>query len=329
MAGGLRIADINSARPSLATTLLNYANPEETPLLDRARKGRAITQMDHKVFVTVKESRVTGGAYDGQAAGVNVGKGETRKEYQVRAQEFRREFGVGQQSQDIVEDAAVPDQFALLKLVYGKEIMKDVETRLLSDEASAPDEQLPDRGSRMSGLGDRLITTAAADYPIPAEVRIPSNQIHTEASASIDESDIVALLQARWEASGVATNFAFFVGANIQKRFDFFHDYDATVANFTSVSRDESNRATPKTLTRGLRYYRGSFGSGEVILDSFLPNQHRGYGINLDAYEIMPHGKMAKFLKLADNGSGPRGLLCFTLAAHPGDPRAHIKIVGS
>jgi len=328
MAGGLNINDIISKRPSLADVLLNYANPEETPLLDMARKGKAITQMDHKVFVTEKVTRKSGGAFDGQDAG-NFEGGERRYEYQVRAQEFRREFGVGQQSQEIVEDAAVPDQFALLKMVYGKEILKDVEARLLGDDVSAPDEQLPDRGSRMAGLGDRLQTGASSDYPIPAAVRIPANQIHTEATASITEEDLVALLQARREASGVATNFVFLVGTEVQKRFDFFNDYDLTVANFTAVSRNMNNRAKEKTLSRGLRYYSGSFGRGQVIMDDFLPNQHRAYGLNLDAFEIKPFRSGATFKQLEDKGGGPRGLLCFTVCAHPGDPRAHIKIVGS
>lgn len=333
MAGPLIASDIINKVPSLANLLLNYANPEETPLLDRARKGKKMTQMTHTVYVTVKVSRSSGGAYDGQEAGVNIENGEVRKEYQIRGQEFRREFGVGQQSQDIIEDSAITDQFAHLKMTYGKEIMKDVEAVLLSDNASAADEQLPGRGSRMSGLGDRLITTAATDLPIPSDVRIPSGQLWSGTVTNFAETNLQDLLKARREAAGTAADFVFLVGTDLQKQFDYFQDYDAALTinsvAHTTVSRNMQNRPSPKTLTRGLRFYKGSFGSGEVIMDDFLPNQKRGYGLNLESYTILPFGEGARFKQLEDRMGGPRGGLTMTLSAHPGDPRAHIKIVGS
>lgn len=207
MAGGLTISSIPSKRPSLANVILCAANPEETPLISRIRKGSKLTQMDHKYFVEIKPGRKTGGATDGQDTTAYEGGGP-RKEVEIRAQEFRRSYKVGQQSQEVVEDAAVPDQMAKLRLDYGKEIMKDVESRAVSSTASAADEGSPDLGSRMGGLGYVLSATGdtMADKPIPVEIRIPTDQRFTDTLANLNQDDITDLMQARREPAAARRN---------------------------------------------------------------------------------------------------------------------------
>lgn len=330
MAGGLTIQDIPSKRPSLANTILCAADPEEFPLTTRAKKGKKLTQMEHSYFVEVKPARKSGGATDGQDADTFEGGGP-RYASMVRAQEFRRSFKVGQQTQEIVEDAAVPDQFAKLKIDYGKETMKDTETQLLSDTASAADTGLPDQGSRMAGLGDRLspVGTPQPDFPIPPAVQMPLNQLFSAGIATLDENALIALMQARWNLCGHTSEFLFLVGTDVQKQFDSFALYLANVSGYTATIRDMQNAKLDRTLTRGVRMYEGSFGSAEVQLDFFLPNSKRGYGLDMEQFSLLPYGNMARFTALPNLGGGPRGMISLTLAAVPGDVRGHLEIKGS
>ena len=325
---GLQSTDIPSKVPSLADTLLCAANPEETPFITRVRKGKALTQMKHTVFVEVKPARKTGGATDGQDVS-NYEAGGARKEYDVRAQEFRRTPKVGQQAQNIVVDSTISDQFARLKLKLGKELWKDAETRILSDEISAADEGTEDRGSRMAGLGDRLSTSAQADSTIPTEVRIASGQVYATTLSSMTETHLTDMMEARRQACGTSSELVLLCGTTVQRKFDDFENYIPDKSSHTVTLRTIKQGEIEKTLKRGIRFYEGSFGTVEIEIDDFVPNQKRGYLLDFDQVEMLPHGKMVEFLPLQDNGGGPRGLLKATMAYTPGDVRAHNAIIGT
>lgn len=327
MAGGLTISNIPSKRPSLANVILCAANPEETPLTSRIRKGRKLTQMDHKYFVEIKPARKSGGATDGQDVATYEGGGP-RKEIVIRAQEFRRTYKVGQQSQEVVDDAAVPDQMAKLRLDYGKEIMKDVEARAVGNAASAADEGTDDKGSRMGGVGYLLSASAdsMADNPIPTEVRIPANQRYTGTFANLDENAVQDLLQNRRTLTGNSMELLALVGTDLQRRFDRFENYIPDLTSHTVTFRNMSNHSGERKVRRGIRFYESSFGSVELVIDDFLPSSKRGEILDMEQCEWLPHGSGAKKTPLPNLGGGPRELLAFIGAFSVGDPRGHVLI---
>lgn len=329
MPGGLLVADIPSKRPSLANVILCAANPEETPLITRMRKGQKLTQMDHKFFIEVKPARRTGGRSDGEDVG-EFGKGGPRKEFVVRAQEFGRPYKVGQQTQDVVEDAAVPDQMAKLRLSESNEIMKDVETKVVSSDVSASDEGTPDKGSRLGGLGYLLSapTDSMTDNPVDAAIRIPVAQRFTDVKANFTEAKLTDMMEARRNACGHSSEFLFIIGTTLQRSFDVFENYVPTVANFTVTMRTMNGSSADRTVKRGIRFYEGSFGSAELVIDDFLPSQARGYGLDMgkSGMEWLPFGKGAVRKPLPDLGGGPRELVTFIGAYKPGDVRAHLLI---
>jgi hypothetical protein len=331
---GLIASDIILKVPSLANVLLNAANPEDTPLLSMAKKGKRITQMTHTYGVEVNPSRSTAAATDGEDVSSYEGGGP-RKELNIRAQEFRRSFKVGQQSQDIIEDAAITDQFGYLKVKYGVECLKDAEAAIMGDQASQADQGTATNGSKLSGFGDRLITTGAADQAIDSSVRIPSSQIYSGAIASFYEANLVTLMQARRTTTGRSSDLLFLVGIDVQAQMDNFERFDVIPASYggagtASVSvRNMENVGASRTMTRGIRFYDGSFGQAKVIMEDFMPNAKRAYLLDMEQVEILPHNNLATFKPLPDLGGGPRGLMYLTLAAKVGDPRGHIKIVGS
>lgn len=327
MPGGLTISDIPSKRPSLANVILCAANPEETPLITRIRKGQKLTQMDHKFYVEAKPTRRTGGRADGEDVG-EFGKGGPRYEVVVRAQEFGRPYKVGQQTQDVIEDAAVPDQMAKLRMSEAKEIMKDAEAKLVSSDASAADEGTPDKGSRMGGLGYLLSAPAdsMADNPINAAIRIPAVQRYTGTKANFNEAALTDMMEARRNACGHSSEFLFVIGTTLQRKFDLFENYIADLASHTVTMRTMNGTSANRTVKRGIRFYEGSFGSAELIIDDFLPSQARGYGLDMDQLEWLPFGSGAKRKPLPDLGGGPRELVTFIGAYKPGDVRAHLLI---
>lgn len=325
--GGLLVGDIVSKRPSLANVLLCAANPEETPLITRMKKGPAIKQMDHKYFVEVKPTRKLTGATDGQDVS-EFEKGGPRYAVEIRAQEFRRSYKVGQQTQEIIEDAAVPNQFAKLRMDYGKEIWKDVESQALSDNVSQEDAGTPDNGSEIGGLGYMLSAPAdsMADKPINALIRIPTAQRHVGTAANFTEPVLTDMMEARRQACGHSSEFMFLVGTTIQRRFDSFENYLVDVASHTTVLRNMQNTSQKREVTRGIRFYEGSFGSAQIVIDDFLPSQKRAYGLDVDQLFMLPVGPGAKTKPLQDAGGGPRELLYLTFAYKPGDVRGHLLV---
>lgn len=324
---GLLIGDIPSKRPSLADVLICAANPEETPMVTRMRKGKALRQFDHKYFVEVKPNRKTGGATDGQDVD-GYEKGGPRYAVEIRAQEFRRTYGVGQQSQEIVEDTAVPDQMAKLRLDYSKEIIKDIEAKVLSSDVSAEDEGTPDKGSRMGGLGYLLSAPADSmtDKPINTTIRTPANQRYTGTYANFNEAALVDMMEARRNLTGQSAELLAMIGTQIQRKFDTFENYLPDLASHTVTLRNMQNVGQKREIQRGVRFYSGSFGYLELMINDFLPSQKRAYILDMTQLSMLPMGKGAEKKPLPDMGGGPRELLKMTFAYKPTDVRAHIFI---
>lgn len=325
--GGLTVGDIPSKRPSLANVLLCAANPEEVPLFTRMRKGKKLQQFDHKYFVQVKPERKSTGATDGQDV-TAYEKGGPRYAIEIRAQEFRRVYKVGQQTQEIIEDAAVPDQMAKLRMDFGKEIIKDIEAATLSSQVSQEDQGTEDNGSKIGGAGYILSTSADSmtDKSIESSIRIPSTQRHTGTAANFTETILTDMMEARRQACGHSSEFVFFVGTTIQRRFDTFENYLVDDTTKVTTLRNMSNEKLKRDLLRGIRFYEGSFGSAQLVIDDFLPSQKRAYGFDMDQCEMLPMGNGAERKPLPDLGGGPRELLKMTFAYKLGDPRAHLFV---
>ena len=364
MAGGLTIGNIPSKRPSLASTILCAASPEETPFITRVRKGSPISQMDHKYFVEDRPGRVLTGATDGEDV-TEYEAGGPRFEISVRAQEFRRTYKVGQQSQNVVTDEAVPNQIGKLRLDYGLEMLKDVETRALSNLASQADQGMKQNGSRMGSVGYGLSTSAdaMADNPIPVAIRIPVDQVYTGTVAAFTESPITDMLELRRNRSGNSQELVALVGTKLQRQFDNFENYIANApAGFTvvaqTITRDMEGRKISRAIRRGVRFYENSFGTVEVVISDFIgatsetapvTDQKRGFFLDFDESRdrdgkdaglmIKPYrgseedfrGKVHNFngavvLPLPNAGGGPREMVKYITMLQVGDPRAHLKI---
>jgi len=84
--------------------------------------------------------------------------------------------------------------------------------------------------------------------------------------------------------------------------------------------------STDRTVKRGVRYYDGSFGYVELIIDDFLPTSRWGYLLDLTQMEWLPYGSGAQKTPLPNLGGGPRELVTFIGAFKPGDVRAQILI---
>lgn len=328
MPGGLLVGDVVGKVPSLANVILCAANPSDTPLITRIRKSKqSLTQMDHTYFVEEKPQRRTGGRSDGEDVG-EFGKGSKKHELGIRAQEFGRPYKVGQQTQNVVTTAGIPDQMARLRLSENQEIMKDVETKALSSDVSAADEGTPDKGSRMGGLGYLLTDTAGSmtDKPVDVAVRLPANQHYTGTYANWNEPALIDEMQARRNLCGQSSELVALIGTDLQRSFDIFENYLPTVASNTVTFRSMNGTSEDRTVKRGIRFYDGSFGYVELQIDDFLPKSRRGYLLDMDQLEWIPFGSGAQKTPLPNLGGGPRELVSYIGAFKAGDPRGHIWI---
>ena len=174
-------------------------------------------------------------------------------------------------------------------------------------------------------------TTGFYELPIPAPFRTPSNQIFTGSIATMEETDIGALIQAKYENTGASSEMTGFVTPVIKNRFGVYSRYQPNVTNFTSNVYVTSGKLDGRTLIGPVvDVYQSDWGTFRLVpvLTDFMPTSYTAYFLDMDQVRIRPLEMNAHF-DLPIDGGGPKELLQNIFTVIPGDPRAHCKIAGS
>ena len=310
---------------------LIQADVRNTPLSSRMRKGSKVVNMLFSWPLEALGARqITPPA---ENADVTTFEGDTEARTYNRAQRFWRQPRVSVIS-DRVNDTA--GDFGKYTHQVAKKVTdqkRDIETVLLSTQASADDTGTV--GTKMLGLGrvindGTLVWTGDAVTTPPTGYTTPTAQIYSGTLATLDETTFAAILKARFDALGMTTELTLFAGSSLKNQIStMFGKYKPNITNYTVVVRTEQQAIDSRKFAGyGVDMYEGDFGSFEIVVDPWMPDQKWGYGIDMTMLKMRP-SFYCDVTKLPYMGGGESALVDSILGYEYGDPRAHFKIAAT
>lgn len=327
--------------------LFYLSDAKETPFTSMVKKGKKpIDPMLWEYGLKSRGSRKRGGVPDGKD--VDAFDSQNPKKFvQARSEVWRRNPMVGFIAAIRARNggvAGVDNEFDDAVADQMEELKRDVETELLSNQDSRPDDGV--NGSQTRGLGrwvyngtntltiasgDTSSTTGYDELPVPVGYRTPTAQIFTGSIATMTEADIAALIQAKWDNTGASSELRGFVTSAIKNKFGVFSRYEADVAGYVSNVRVTGNRQVGNTLFGPtIDIYKSEWGTFTLhpVSTTFMPTAYTGYFLDMKQVMLRPT-EMMKPTKLPDLGGGEREMIQSIIGLEAGDPRAHAKIDGT
>lgn len=218
--------------------------------------------------------------------------------------------------------AGVSSEMARSKAKKAVEYKRKQEKVFLGDQDSCEDTGVAAAQTR--GAGAFVQSAAQADLPVPAQFRTPAGCIFADVIANFSEAVLRGLLQARFEQvglpSGVLTGV---VGSQIKNVVTDFSRYSTDKAGQSNVRYYQTTNLTKYTAM--VDVYEGDYGTVEFHLDNFLPDQYRGYILDMDFW-AQYNLKNPNWTDLPDLGGGPRSLMQGILGLMCENPLGQIKI---
>jgi hypothetical protein len=285
--------------------VLTIVEPETFPVTSTLRKGAAPNAVFSEWLVDNLRPARIGGVPEGQDVQLFNNKATNRKRIGNYVQIFRDEFAVTD-LQELVEVAAVDDEYSYAKYKCAREIKRDIELTVCSGQ----DRQVgaSDVPYLTRGLFNWISSTGPAD--VPAEVRSPAGAILTTGAATT-EDQLNGAMQALFEAQGGPKEYLGAFGTNLIRQVDNFTRLSGAAdssRNRYTVTEDASSH----TITLHVKRFESTFGDINFVPDVFLNptpgtvSQNAGLILNMELCELAYLDKLHS-MELPDLGGGPRG----------------------
>jgi hypothetical protein len=309
---------------------LIQADVRNTPLSSRMRKGKKVTNQEFSwPLETLGARQVTPPA---ENADVTTYEGDTEARTYNRTQRFWRQPRVSVISDRINDTAGDFGTYAHQVKKKVEDQKRDIEYVLLSAQLSATD--TGSVGTKTMGIGaavnDGTIVWSDALTTPPVGYRTPTAQIYTGTLASLDELTFANILKARFDALGMTTELTLFAGSALKNQIStMFGKYKPNLTNYTVVVRTEQEAIDSRRFAGyGVDVYEGDFGTFDIVVDPWMPDQKFGYGLNMEHITMRP-GFYCDVTKLPYMGGGDSALVDSILGYEYGDPRTHFKIAAT
>lgn len=315
--------------------IISVVDAKKTVLTTMISKGKRPTNTKFAWQADSYASAQTTGVVDGADVTSYEDAAASRARLENHVQLFRREPMVTIMAEEVSTVAGINDadpngvagatEFARAKAKKTIELKRDIEKTFLSDNEAQQDTGSVPYMTR--GLGKFIQNSAQSYLPVPAAYRTPANSIYSGAIASFTEETLRGLLQSRWEQVGTPdANLVGIVGSDVKNKITDFTRYSPTVTSFTNVRLFEptDNRKVESIVD----IYTGDYGTVELLLSSFLPDNNRGYILDMAYLEMRTH-TMPRVKPLPDLGGGPRCLIEAIVGLCVKNPLAHCQIIGS
>jgi len=329
-------AEINQVgkREDLAD-IISVADAKKTILTTMLNKGKKPTNTKFSWQADKYADANTNGVVDGADVDSYEDAAENRQKIENHVQMFRRTPRVTLMGEEVSNVAGINDpdkngvagstEFARAKAKKVVELKRDMEKTFLSDnEAQADNGSIP---YKTRGLGKFLQATAQSYLPVPTAFLTPSGSIYASTAAAFNEDNLRTLLQTRWESVGTPDgNLIGILGSAIKNRITDFTRYQPTVSNYSSVRTYEPQNT--RRVESVVDIYSGDYGTIELMLSSFLPDNNRGYILDPEYLELRTH-TMPRIKPLPDMGGGPRAIIDAIVGLAVLNPIAHCKIAAS
>lgn len=292
--------------------LLTRVDEKATPLMSMIKKGSTPRNTLLEWPVDTYADPSLGGVVDGTDVSTYENHAVDRALLRSHLQTFRRTAKVSRLAQEVSDVAGVTDEIAEAISKKGVELVRDMESTLLSDqEHQADDGAVP---YLLRGLGVWLRDTANIGvqtlYQVPAAYRATVNG---DPTANLTETTIQTLLQTLWTNTGMRGDYKLFADATLRRRFT---DFTRTIATAGYSSRDFNFDGASKKVTNTTTIFEGDFGVIEILADNFIgynaagttQEAGRGYLLDMDKLHLRLH-KNPTVERFEDQGGGERFMI--------------------
>jgi len=310
------------------TDVLTILAPEETPILSSAnKKGASATKVEWSVdtlsapsFAGIQEGAdVT--AFTDQFAG--------RARLGNRVQKFRRDYMVSDLQEAV--DSVGPAKIAQAEAKAIRELKRDVEGALASNNTQNTEDGGGTNFNRLGGLGD-WIQNAAGSGNVPAAFQTPATSIADVTDGNFAESELNSLISSIFKVTGTSNNLMLVADTALRQDISDF-------ARIGGVSGDSvravNYNGESGTIKLSVDLYQSDHGIVSVVNANpdCMPVQAgtagmAGYLVNPEYYgvhELIPMGSS----RLPNLGGGDRGFVDCALTLGVYHPGAHGKIVST
>ena len=292
--------------------LLTRVDEKATPLMSMIKKGSTPRNTLLEWPVDTYADPSLGGVVDGTDVTSYENHAADRALLRSHLQTFRRTAKVSRLAQEVSDVAGVTDEIAEAISKKGVELVRDMESTLLSDQEHQADDGSAPYLLRGLGIWLRDTTNIAGQtlYQVPAAYR---SQVEGTATASLTETTIQTLLQTLWTATGMRGDYKLFADATLRRRFT---DFTRTIATAGYSSRDFNFDGASKKVTNTTTIFEGDFGVIEVLADNFIgynaagtsQEAGRGYLLDMDKLHLRLH-KNPTVERFDDQGGGQRFMI--------------------
>jgi len=292
--------------------LLTRVDEKATPLMSMIKKGSTPRNTLLEWPVDTYADPSLGGVVDGTDVSIYENHAVDRALLRSHLQTFRRTAKVSRLAQEVSDVAGVTDEIAEAISKKGVELVRDMESTLLSDqEHQADDGAVP---YLLRGLGVWLRDTAnigvQTTFQVPVAYRAT---VEGTATASLTETSIQTLLQTLWTNTGMRGDYKLFADATLRRRFT---DFTRTIATAGYSSRDFNFDGASKKVTNTTTIFEGDFGVIEILADNFIgysadgttQEAGRGYLLDMDKLHLRLH-KNPTVERFEDQGGGERFMI--------------------
>lgn len=295
--------------------LLTRVDEKATPFMSLVSKGSTPQNTYLEWPVDIYAAPALGGIVDGTDVATYENHAENRALLSSYLQTFRRTAKVSRLAQEVSNVAGVSDEVAEAIAKKGVELLRDMESTCLSDQ-----EHQADDGTNpylLRGLGTWIRDTAnigqQVTHQVPAEYRPAAGQYVATGTSSLTESDIQAVLQSIWNATGMVGDYKLLADATLRRAFT---DFTRTVATAGYSSRNFDFAGDANKVSMSTTIFEGDFGVVEIIADNFIgynaagtsQTAGRGYLLDMDKVQLRM-SKNPTVERFEDQGGGERFMI--------------------
>jgi len=284
--------------------VLTILEPEQTPVVSALKKGPGPRGTFTEVLADELDKPQIGGQPEGKDITSFSNKATKRQRFGNYIQIQTRDFGVTD-VQQLVDTAAVSDEYQYAKMKTLREMKRDIEATICSDNDRQTGNGTDEWKTR--GLFRWLRSTAnSAPIDIPSEYRTPAEQ---DTSDTITETVLNGVLQSLFETHSSKKQYMGVFSPNVVEKIDLFTRIEGSSAAQRYTIND--NAAT-KTINLEVKVFNSSFGRLNVLPSVFLNwtndtfDDDAGLILDLSLLELQ-YMQPLTVQNLDDEGAGKRG----------------------
>lgn len=318
-----------SNREDLSDTLTILA-PEETPVLSSLSKTRA-SAVQHEWTMDSLADVSTAGVSEGVDVSTYADEFSARVRVGNYTQKFRRAYQVSD-IQEVV-DSVGPAKFAQAEAKALRELKRDVEATILSDNEQDVEDGSGSNPYKMRGLGKWIQSGAQSTAPVPAAYRTPADSVYDiSTSGAFTETAMNNIITSIYRVSGATQSLTLVADTALRRVISDFArigEIGTAGSGDASIRNVNYNGETAK-IKLSVELYQSDHGIVSIVnmnpdCSPDTTNKNRGYFLNPEyasIAELIPVGSTV----LPNLGGGERGYVdcALTLAVH--HPGAHGKI---